>query len=52
LTLFGYLVAEAELPDLVPPANEPTWVVPSNGRQPIRLTRSGFGDWLEERATR
>lgn len=52
LTLFGYLVAEAELRDIRCPSDEPTWIVPCDGGQSTRLSRAQFGNLLSERATR
>jgi hypothetical protein len=49
LTLFGYLVAEADIRDTECPSDEPTWVVPCDGSRPERLSRSGFDSWLAER---
>jgi hypothetical protein len=49
LTLFGYLVAEAEIRDF-DCSEEPVWLVPCDGRPPTGFTRTSFNDWLDEQA--
>lgn len=50
LTIFGYLVAEGEIRDY-DCSDEPTWLVPCDGRPPERFTRTTFNDWLEAQGT-
>jgi hypothetical protein len=49
LTLFGYLVSEAEIRGF-DCSDEPVWLVPCDGRPPKQFTRASFNDWLDEQA--
>jgi hypothetical protein len=51
LTLFGYLVAEAELRDIECPPDEPTWIVSCAAPPSMRMSRAGFAELLAQRAT-
>jgi len=50
LTLFGYLVTEAELRDVECPPDEPTWIVPRAAPPSVRMSRSDFAELLCQRA--
>lgn len=52
LTLFGYLVAEAELRDVECPQDQPTWLVPCDGSPPDRLSRAALCELLDDRLAR
>jgi hypothetical protein len=50
LTLFGYLVAEAELRDAECPPDEPTWIVARAAPPSVRMSRADFAELLSQRA--
>ncbi len=50
LTLFGYLVAEAELRDIECPPDEPTWIVPCAAPPSVRMSRASFAELVSQRA--
>jgi hypothetical protein len=49
LTLFGYLVAEAELRDIECPPDEPTWIVPRAAPPSLRMSRADFAKHVSQR---